>query len=421
MVTITLILIFLFILIFSDFGFVRSDEGHCVRNASIVDDPYNVPLTCKLGEFYNRTRGYRKIPGDVCIDGVENRYLPEEVPCPTRDLQGFLLVSEKNNISKYDLITKKLEPLPLKKLENVITFDFDMKSNCVYWADSTFKTIERQCMDNGQSEILVNTDLDLIEGMALDWMSNNLYFVDGKRSKIELIRTDISHSGRMRRTVVGPTNLKKPRGIALHPKAGYMFWTDWSVENPSVNRADLDGTNIWKLFGEAHVRWPNGITVDYAEEKIYWVDADKGYMASSDVNGGHFIRLFFEVNDFGHPFGVAVFKNKIYWTELRNNVIFSEDKDFQSGHEVLARLCNELDLKVYAHGIRTGTNSCTNTSCSHICVGKPNQGKACLCPDGTKSHFTEMREVKLTSFVSLQGWNSKMKRVFPKQRIPSLI
>ncbi|XP_063907725.1 sortilin-related receptor-like isoform X2 [Zophobas morio] len=365
-----------------DFGFVRSDEGHCVRNASIVDNPYNVPITCKLGEFYNRSRGYRKIPGDVCIDGVENRYLPEEVPCPTRDLQGFLLVSEKNNISKYDLITKKLEPLPLKKLENVVTFDFDMKSNCVYWADIAFKTIERQCMDNGQSEILVNTDLDLIEGMALDWMSNNLYFVDGKRSKIELIRTDISHSGRMRRTVVGPTHLKKPRGIALHPKAGYMFWTDWSVENPSVNRADLDGTNIKKLFGEAHVRWPNGITVDYAADKIYWVDAGKDYIATSNINGDHFKHLIFEGNDVGHPFGIAVFKNKMYWTEWRNNAIFSADKDGQGGHEILARLRLELDLKVYADGIRTGTNSCTNTSCSHICVGKPDQGKACLCPDG---------------------------------------
>jgi sortilin-related receptor len=56
--------------------------------------------------------------------------------------------------------------------------------------------------------------------MAYDWISHLLYFVDGARSSIEMIKTDIDHFGRMRRTVLNNTNLKKPRGIAVHPVQG---------------------------------------------------------------------------------------------------------------------------------------------------------------------------------------------------------
>ena len=56
--------------------------------------------------------------------------------------------------------------------------------------------------------------------MALDWISNMLYFVDGQRAKIEVIRTDIHNSGRMRKTILDKVHLSKPRGIALHPMAG---------------------------------------------------------------------------------------------------------------------------------------------------------------------------------------------------------
>lgn len=139
--------------------------------------------------------------------------------------------------------------LPIRNLKNVIAIDFDMHNNCVYWADIVSDMISRQCFNSNSSvEVLVSTDLASIEGLALDWISHTLYFVDGTRAKIELIRTDVNYSGRMRRTILDNRNLKKPRGIAVHPTAGYLYWTDWATENPSISRANLDGTNIVALF-----------------------------------------------------------------------------------------------------------------------------------------------------------------------------
>lgn len=50
-----------------------------------------------------------------------------------------------------------------------------------------------------------------------------------------------------------------------------MFWTVWSRDEGSVHRAFTDGTNrsvIWRKNG-----WPNGLTLDYMEERVYWAGA----------------------------------------------------------------------------------------------------------------------------------------------------
>lgn len=67
--------------------------------------------------------------------------------------------------------------------------------------------------------------------------------------------------------------------------SSYLFWTDWAVEEPSVSRANLDGSNIRRLFTKPVVVWPNGITIDHIAERIYWVDAQQDYIASSDLDG----------------------------------------------------------------------------------------------------------------------------------------
>lgn len=134
------------------------------------------------------------------------------MPCPFKEIEDFILFAQRERISRYNLVTKMLEKLPIPNLKNVIAIDFDLAENCVYWADIAEDTIGRQCLDGNSTEMLVSTDLASIEGMAFDWISKTLYFVDGVRAKIELIRTNINHSGRMRRTILNSTVLHKPRG-----------------------------------------------------------------------------------------------------------------------------------------------------------------------------------------------------------------
>lgn len=362
--------------------------AHCIRNKSITYDPYAVPKTCEPGQFYNRTKGYRKIEGDTCTTGYSYLYEPDSLPCPIKETDEFLIVAQREKIHRVNLKNNQIEEIPVHGLRNVIAIDFDMKNNCLYWADIVTDTIGRQCYSNGVNypEILVESNLQSIEGMALDWISNVLYFVDGMRARIEIIRTDISHSGRMRRTIIDSKNLKKPRGIAVHPVSGYIFWTDWNPAEPSVSRANMDGTKIKRLFDKSIVQWPNGISVDYIAERIYWVDARGDYIASSDLDGKRFKKILAHHDKVSHPFAVAVFKDNMYWDDWKCNGIFTADKDHGLSIQTIKdSLPGLMDLKVFAHSIHVGTNPCSNNAtCEYLCLGAPGQPPehVCLCPNG---------------------------------------
>ena len=56
--------------------------------------------------------------------------------------------------------------------------------------------------------------------MAYDWISKTLYFVDGSKKTIELVRVDVNREGRMRKTIMDEGVLTKPRGIG---KSNFYF------------------------------------------------------------------------------------------------------------------------------------------------------------------------------------------------------
>lgn len=182
-----------------DFGFSRlNSKSPCIRNKTMtLYDPYKIPDTCKPGETYSRTKGYRLIEGDVCADGFESQYLPQETPCPFGQANDFLIVAQRDKISRIEIPSGKKEVLPINGLKNVIAIDFDMKHNCVFWADIMTDEIGRQCFNGNQSaEILLEIELASVEGMSYDWVSELLFFVDGTRLKIEALKTSMETKGK---------------------------------------------------------------------------------------------------------------------------------------------------------------------------------------------------------------------------------
>lgn len=162
-----------------DFGF-KEDEitNQCIRDPDSTVDPYAIPSQCPPGEFYNRTKGYRLIPGDTCVDGDSggSRYAPSRVSCPLSKESDFILVAQRQKIMRIDLRnTGQLDQLPILSLHNVFALEYDIRSDCVIWADSLEDKIWRLCLDgHSEPQVLVETQLESIEGMSLDWLSNNL-------------------------------------------------------------------------------------------------------------------------------------------------------------------------------------------------------------------------------------------------------
>lgn len=68
-----------------DFGFVIDENTQkCVKEMDDTVDPYAIPSSCTHGGFYNRTKGYRLVPGDTCEGGRDYQYNPTVTACPVK-------------------------------------------------------------------------------------------------------------------------------------------------------------------------------------------------------------------------------------------------------------------------------------------------------------------------------------------------
>lgn len=66
--------------------------------------------------------------------------------------------------------------------------------------------------------------------------------------------------------------LMNPRGIAVDPFHGRLYWTDWYRKSPKIMMADMDGSNVQTIASEG-LELPNDITIDFYNEKVCFIDA----------------------------------------------------------------------------------------------------------------------------------------------------
>lgn len=132
----------------------------CIKDIS-ENSPGVKSEWCKPGElYYNRTKGYRKIPNDACEGGDAEIYLPRTVSCAVkydqfstlsdaylflpinmsylfkRNESEFIIVAKRDSVLRIDLNDfSHVEVLPLGNVRAVVSVDFDVKRNCIFWSD----------------------------------------------------------------------------------------------------------------------------------------------------------------------------------------------------------------------------------------------------------------------------------------------
>src|SRR5258708_22819123 len=89
--------------------------------------------------------------------------------------------------------------------------------------------------------------------------------------RIHSMNTD----GSDRQTIV--TNCHLPDGIIVDAEAGHIYWTNMgipSLNDGSIERADIDGSNRKTIVAQRDTHTPKQIILDKKGGKLYWCDRD---------------------------------------------------------------------------------------------------------------------------------------------------
>ena len=69
----------------------------------------------------------------------------------------------------------------------------------------------------GEQEVLVYEDVKSPDGLAYDWINDNLYWTDAGRDRIEVLSMYNGSTARWRRTLISE-RLDQPRAIVVDPR-----------------------------------------------------------------------------------------------------------------------------------------------------------------------------------------------------------
>ncbi|KAI4875162.1 hypothetical protein NFI96_001329 [Prochilodus magdalenae] len=284
----------------------------------------------------------------ICISGskpVRERAAGSRFPDP---FKPFIIFSNRHEIRRIDLHKGEFSVL-VPGLRNTIALDFHLNESSLYWTDVVEDKIYRgKLSENGAAltsfDVVIQYGLATPEGLAVDWIAGNIYWVESNLDQIEVAKLD----GTMRTTLLAG-DVEHPRAIALDPREGILFWTDWDASMPRIEAASMSGEGRRTIHKETgNGGWPNGLTVDYLERRILWIDARSDAIYSAKYDGSGLIEVLRGHEYLSHPFAVTMYGGEVYWTDWRTNTLAKANKWTGNNVTVVQRTNTQpFDLQVY--------------------------------------------------------------------------
>ncbi|KAG1968579.1 low-density lipoprotein receptor-related protein 1B [Pimephales promelas] len=330
---------------------------------------------------------------------------PDGESCHSTDpFEAFVIFSIRHEIRRIDL-HKRDYSLLVPGLRNTIALDFHFNRSLLYWTDVVEDKIYRGKLSETGGvtgvEVVIQHGLATPEGLAVDWIAGNLYWIDSNLDQIEVAKLN----GEMRTTLIAG-GMEHPRALAVDPGQGILFWTDWDATFPRIEATSMSGSGRHVVYKDMEIgAWPNGLTLDHQERRIVWTDARSDAIYSALYDGTGVIEILRGHEYLSHPFAVSLFGGGVYWTDWRTNTLARANK--WTGHNVTViqkTSAQPFDLEIY-HPSRQpqASNPCEGNDgrgpCSHLCLIDYNRTASCSCPHLMKLSLNNRSCVALKKFL----------------------
>lgn len=343
----------------------------------------------------------------TAIVGPEDKSIPSSLgfrcACHTgwqlaADLRNCFLVEEFLMYSQQRFIKGKvIEPviegfrdaiLPVvSRRARFVGLDFDARDEHIYYSDVLQDVIYRVHRNGTGREIVLASQNEGVEGLAVDWAAKNLYYIDSRKGTLNVLSTrNVTH----RRVLL--KNLKRPRAIVVHPNKGYIYFSEWD-RPANITRANSDGTELL-VFKNVTLGWPNGLSIDFIANRVYWCDALLDHVQHSALDGTDVKTVNSKM--IRHPFSIVIHNDWMYITDWRLDAIVRLNKLTGEQEEMILRepQTNRLyGVKVYSRKSQSIANlhpcSYSNGGCEKICFAIPDNvtqqlHARCACPYGER-------------------------------------
>ncbi|ERE71506.1 prolow-density lipoprotein receptor-related protein 1 [Cricetulus griseus] len=218
-------------------------------------------------------------------------------------------------------------------------------------------------------------DIQSIRGLAVDWVSRNLYWISSEfdETQINVARLD----GSLKTSIIH--GIDKPQCLAAHPVRGKLYWTDGNT----INMANMDGSNSKILF--QNQKEPVGLSIDYVENKLYWISSGNRTINRCNLDGGNLEVIESMKEELKKATALTIMDKKLWWADQNLAQLGTCNKRDGRNPTILRnKTSGVVHMKVYDKEAQQGSNSChlNNGGCSQLCLPTSETTRTCMCTVG---------------------------------------
>jgi hypothetical protein len=259
-------------------------------------------------------------------------------------------------------------------------------------------------LDSNQIEI-IDTEI-LIGGGTRAFGSDSIhemaYYFD--KNKLQIIAINVTNPEMF--AVIIDNTKEFVADIKIDPLKKFVFWSQWDIndENVEIMRSNQDGTDPTKILAMIPstnttllemipLRKPSLLTIDFRNEKLYFIDKRLYLLGSLDYFGNYTQVIPHDEENkirfrdlFHYAYSLDIFRNTIYWSSLGYVYSIPENGDLYNLKKVVSSEYSVNCLTVFDPSRQPyGPNHCANNNCCGLCLPTRKNFKCALNQTTNKS------------------------------------